>query len=159
MAPIRVYPGVGGILEGMMIATRKANPETARNSPIRGFLLGAALAAFAGTLGAAAPLPAQPLVGPNSGQDRGPVQRIVHGKVENKSGEGIKGAVVYLKDDRSSAVKSAISEDDGSYRFVQLSLNTDYELWAQSDSKKSPTKSISSFDSKADITIMLKIDM
>jgi hypothetical protein len=93
-----------------------------------------------------------------SGQTRGPVQRIVHGKVEDKNGAGIKGAVVYLKDDRSSSVKSAIAEDDGSYRFVQLSPNTDYELWAKRDSKRSATKSISSFDSKNDITIMLKID-
>ena len=91
-------------------------------------------------------------------QDRGPIQRIVHGKVQDKAGLGIKGAVVYLKDDRSSAVKSAISDDDGSYRFVQLSANTDYELWAQSDNKKSPTKSISSFESKNDIIITLKID-
>ena len=95
---------------------------------------------------------------PAAAQDRGPVQRIVHGKVEDKGGAGIKGAVVYLKDGRSSAVKSAISEDDGSYRFVQLSANTDYELWAQIESKKSPTKTISSFDSKNDITIILKID-
>jgi len=71
---------------------------------------------------------------------------------------GIKGAVVYLKDDRSMSVKSAIADDDGSYRFVQLSLNTDYEVWAQSDSHKSAVKSISSFDSKSDITIFLKID-
>ena len=98
-------------------------------------------------------------IGSVAGQTRGPVQRIVHGKVEDKNGAGIKGAVVYLKDDRSSAVKSAIADDDGSYRFVQLSPNTDYELWAQSDSKRSATKSISSFDSKNDITIMLKIDM
>jgi Carboxypeptidase regulatory-like domain len=94
-----------------------------------------------------------------AGQTRGPVQRIVHGKVEDKNGAGIKGAVVYLKDDHSSAVKSAIAADDGSYRFVQLSPNTDYELWAQSDSRRSATKSISSFDSKSDITITLKIDM
>ena len=93
-----------------------------------------------------------------AGQDRGTAQRVVHGKVEDKNGAGIKGAVVYLKDSHSSSVKSAIADDDGSYRFVQLSLNTDYEIWAQSDSHKSPTRSISSFDTKADITIFLKID-
>jgi hypothetical protein len=97
---------------------------------------------------------AQPFVG----QTRGPAQRVVQGKVTDKSGAGIKGAVVYLKDDRSNQVKSAISEDDGSYRFVQLSLSTDYEVWAQNGSKKSKTKSISSFDSKPDITLTLQID-
>jgi len=107
-----------------------------------------------------APLTVSPILvaQPFAGQTRGPAQRIVHGRVEDKSGAGIKGATVYLKDDRSSQIKSAIADDDGGYRFVQLSLNTDYELWAQSDSRRSPTKSISSFDSKPDITITLKID-
>ena len=91
-------------------------------------------------------------------QTRAPVQRTVHGKVEDKNGAPIKGAVVYLQDSRSSAVKSAISEDDGSYRFVQLSQNTDYTLWAKADGKKSKTKSISSFDSKNDYEIGLTID-
>ena len=58
----------------------------------------------------------------------------------------------------AASVKSAIAGDDGTYRFVQLSLNTDYEIWAQSGDHKSPTRSISSFDSKADITVFLKID-
>ena len=92
-------------------------------------------------------------------QARGPVQRTVHGKVEDKSGAPVKGAVVYLQDTRSSAVKSAISEDDGSYRFVQLSQNTDYTLWAKAqDGRKSKNKSISSFDSKNEYEIGLTID-
>ena len=124
-----------------------------RKSSLRSLFASVALAlapaAFALTM-----LPAAPL----AAQARGPVQRIVHGKVEDKSGAAIKGAVVYLRDGRTSAVKSAIAEDDGSYRFVQLSQNTDYELWAQVDAKKSPTRSISSFDSKNDFNITLKVD-
>lgn len=91
-------------------------------------------------------------------QDRGPVQRIVHGKVEDKAGAAIKGAVVYLQDGRTSSVRSAITTEDGTYRFVQLSQNTDYQLWAKVEGKKSKNKSISSFDSKNDFTIDLKID-
>ena len=95
---------------------------------------------------------------PAMAQTRGPVQRTIHGKVEDKGGNGIKGAVLYLRDGRTSSVKSAITDDDGSYRFVQLSQNTDYEVWAKSGALKSSTHSISSFDSKNNYDITLKID-
>jgi hypothetical protein len=89
---------------------------------------------------------------------RGPVQRTVQGKVTDKSEAGIAGAVVYLKDDHTLSLKSFIAEGDGSYRFGQLSQNTDYELWAESKGKKSPTKTISSFDTKNSFQLNLKID-
>ncbi len=89
---------------------------------------------------------------------RGTAQRTVQGKVTDKGDAGLSGAVVYLKDDHTLSVKSFISEADGGYRFGQLSSGTDYELWAESNGKKSPTKTISSFDSKTSFQINLKID-
>jgi hypothetical protein len=89
-------------------------------------------------------------------QQRGPVQRIVEGKVVNNSDVPVKGAVVYLKEGRS--VKSFIANDQGGYRFGQLAQNTDYEIWAEQDGKKSDVKTISSFDSKNHFYIDLKID-
>jgi Carboxypeptidase regulatory-like domain len=91
-------------------------------------------------------------------QQRGPVQRVVQGKVMDQADAALPGAVVYLKDGHSLAVKSFISNDQGGYRFGQLAQNTDYEVWAEHDGKKSPVKTISSFDSKSQIFIDLKID-
>jgi hypothetical protein len=92
------------------------------------------------------------------GQQRGPVQRVVQGKVTDHSDAPLKGAVVYLKDGHTLAVKSFIADDQGGYRFGQLAQNTDYELWAESNGKKSSVKTISSFDTKNQFFINLKID-
>jgi len=91
-------------------------------------------------------------------QQRGPAQRVVQGKVVDGDNAPIKGAVVYLKDGRSLAVKSYFSDDQGEYRFGQLSQNTDYEIWAENNGKKSAVKNISSFDSKSQFYINLKIE-
>ena len=95
---------------------------------------------------------------PAFAQQRGPTPRVVQGKVVDKADAVVNGAVVYLKDDRSLTVKSYITDENGAYRFGQLAQNTDYELWAESNGKKSPVKTISSFDSKNSFTINLKID-
>ncbi len=95
---------------------------------------------------------------PAVAQQRGAEPRVIQGRVVDKSGAPVKGAVVYLKDDHTLAIKSFLAGDDGTYRFGQLSQSVDYEVWAELDGKKSPTRSVSSFDTKTTTTIELKVD-
>ena len=83
--------------------------------------------------------------------------RTLDGTVSGKGGP-VKGAVVHLKDTRSLAQKSYITAADGNYHFAQLSSGTDYDVWAEADGKKSPVKSVSSFDTKTSFNIGLKLD-
>lgn len=85
--------------------------------------------------------------------------RTVRGVVAEKSSESpIPSAVVFLKNTRTNAVRSYISDDQGTYRFSGLDPNTDYEIYAEKDGAKSSTRTVSSFDSKKDIVLNLKIE-
>lgn len=98
------------------------------------------------------------LGGSSNNTPKGPVQRVVEGVVQDKAGAPLKGATVYLKDDHSKKVRSMTADDKGSFRFVQLSRTAEYEIWATLSEKKSPTKSVTSFETKDDITRNLKIE-
>ena len=83
----------------------------------------------------------------------------VSGSVLDKAEAPLSGAVVYLKNTKTLAVKSFISNDQGQFRFNALSPNTDYELYAEFNGTRSGTKTISSFDSKTDVVMTLKVDV
>lgn len=87
-----------------------------------------------------------------------PTSKMLTGTVTDKGDQPISGAVVYLKNSKTLVVKSFFTQQDGSYRFPQLALNTDFEIWAEKDGKKSDSKNISQFDDRFTPTVNLRID-
>lgn len=91
-------------------------------------------------------------------QDKQAQLRTVRGVVEDKSDGPLSGSVVFLKNLRTNSVRSSYTDDSGSYRFSGLDPNADYELHAEKEGAKSQTRTVSSFDSRKDIVLNLKID-
>jgi protocatechuate 3,4-dioxygenase beta subunit len=85
-------------------------------------------------------------------------QRTIDGTVRNGSGQPLPNAVVYLKNVTSLSVKTYVTDANGNYRFGQVPMDADYQVYAESAGKKSNTKTISNFDSKLQWTVALKID-
>jgi hypothetical protein len=83
--------------------------------------------------------------------------RTLEGKVLGSGTSPLSGAIVYLEDSKTNEIRSFISTDDGSYRFGQLSSDSDYQVWARYKNEKSPTKPISSYDSRRQVVIDLHI--
>ena len=84
--------------------------------------------------------------------------KSVRGLISDKAESPMPASVVFLKNMRSNAIRSYISDDAGNYRFSGLDPNVDYEIHAEKDGAKSQTRTISSFDSKREIVLNLKID-
>jgi hypothetical protein len=91
-------------------------------------------------------------------QDASSAERVIQGKVFAASGSLQSGAIVYLKDMKSLEIKTYISTQDGAFRFGQLAMQNDYQLWAEFGGHKSKVKTISSFDSKKLFLVSLHIE-
>jgi hypothetical protein len=82
--------------------------------------------------------------------------RLLYGKVLDQQDNPAVGAIVYLTNTRTHAVKTYIVSQDGTYRFPGLTT-VDYEVYAQHNDRKSDTKSVSQFDDRSQVYIDLKI--
>jgi len=83
--------------------------------------------------------------------------RTVRGAVIDKKDNPIASAAVYLKNLRTETTKTSVSDDTGHYRFSRLDPNVDYEIHAEHGDLTSPKRVISSFDSRKEIVIELKV--
>ena len=87
-----------------------------------------------------------------------PVGKLLFGKVLDSADNPLPDAVVYVTNTRSRAVKTYIVGKDGAFRFPALTSAVDYEVYAQFNSHKSDTKSVSQFDDRSQVYLVLKIN-
>lgn len=84
-------------------------------------------------------------------------QRVVMGKVSDSDSAAVTGATVFLKNLKTKSIRSYATTGDGKFRFTQVNMAEDYDLWAEKSQKKSATKSISSWDSRKEFDVELKL--
>jgi hypothetical protein len=91
-------------------------------------------------------------------QNAGKTVRDVQGVVSDTSGKPVAGAIVQLKNTKTLQIISFITKEQGDYYFHGLSPDIDFELFAEASGKASPTRTLSSFDSRKQAVINLKLD-
>ena len=91
-------------------------------------------------------------------QKKGDTTRSVQGAVTTSEDGIAAGAVVYLKNVKTLQVRSFITKEDGLYHFYELSPDVDYELKADLQGATSSAKTLSSFDSRKQAVINLKLN-
>ncbi len=84
-------------------------------------------------------------------------QRNVSGAVVGGDSAPVVGATVFLKNQKTKAIRSYTSAQDGRFHFAQVNMAEDYDLWAEKDSRKSAVKTVSSWDARKEFETELKM--
>jgi hypothetical protein len=84
--------------------------------------------------------------------------RTVQGTVTDAAENQVNGAIVQLKNTKTLQIRSFVTQEHGAYYFHGLSPNVDYEVRADFQGASSPTKTVSSFDSRKEVAINLKLE-
>lgn len=84
-------------------------------------------------------------------------QRAVNGTVVDSDSAPVMGATVFLRNTKSKSIRSYTSTKDGRFRFVQVNMSEDYDLWAEKEGRKSAVKTVSSWDTRKELEVELKL--
>lgn len=84
-------------------------------------------------------------------------QRMVNGTVFDASSNTVVGATVFLKDLKNKTIRSFTSDAKGKFRFTQVDMAEDHELWAEKDGHKSAVKTVSEWDARKNFETELKL--
>jgi hypothetical protein len=83
--------------------------------------------------------------------------RNLEGFVTDAAGQRAAKAVVQLKNTKNLQIRSFITQEDGSYHFMGLSADVEYQVKAERDGALSGWKNLSIFNSKKTPVINLKL--
>jgi hypothetical protein len=84
-------------------------------------------------------------------------QRVVTGSVVDGESAAIVGATVFLRNAKTKSIRSYTSAKDGRFRFAQVNMAEDFDLWAEKDGRKSAMKTVSSWDARKEFEVELKM--
>jgi len=84
-------------------------------------------------------------------------QRVVIGTVIDATSTPVPGATVFLKDLKTKLIRSYNADPTGKFRFTQVNMAEDHELWAEKDGHKSPVKTVSEWDARKEFETELKL--
>jgi hypothetical protein len=87
------------------------------------------------------------------------VTRTLKGIVSDQNGDPIQGAIVQLENTRTMAIRSFISQKDGSYQFQRLDRGVDYKVSASLHDASNGTKTLSTFDERSIAFLNLRIEV
>jgi hypothetical protein len=96
-------------------------------------------------------------LGPVVAQAQNLGQRVVMGRVVDSSSAPVADATVFLKNLKTKSIRSYTTDAAGKFRFSQVNMAEDHELWAEKDGKKSAVKTVSSWDSRKEFDCELKL--
>jgi hypothetical protein len=109
------------------------------------------------TAGVVSPLHHNGILGAPAAQAQNLGQRNVTGTVVDGSSSPVAGATVFLRNLKTKSIRSYTAATDGRFRFAQVNMSDDYDLWAEKEGRKSGVKTVSSWDSRKEFETELKM--
>jgi carboxypeptidase family protein len=103
--------------------------------------------------------PAQPATGPavvlenKEKPKKDSPYRIIQGIVKDQADNPLAGAIVQLKNTKTSKMIDFATKSDGKFAFRDLSMGDDYEVLAKRGDLASPVKKVSIYDTRKEVII------
>jgi hypothetical protein len=84
--------------------------------------------------------------------------RTIYGLVKDQADNPVPGAIVQLKDLRTSKVTDFATKDDGKFLFRELRLDVNYELVAKHGDLASAAKKVTIYDTRNQVILNFKLE-